>query len=193
MEWWQVVLILLVSVAGGILVGVLLSYLIRLSTRKQVIKKLFSQKLSVSKLSIRKLFSQKLSLSKLSVPKKLSISKREPVSAAGESSKLVAPDLFAEIENNHRISTEPDSNKLVSFQTQAWDAHQFEVGGLPADLREDLDQAYIDMRLANSLVWVSTELGRRSQSLDENYMKLRATIAERLHRIKPLIDQLQKK
>ena len=99
----------------------------------------------------------------------------------------IAPDLVAEAENNHRIATEPWSDKLLPFQTRVWDARQDEVYKLPGNLREDLTQAYVDMRLANSIVWLSTELGRRSHNLDENYMKLCATIAVRLDRVKPLL------
>ena len=76
---------------------------------------------------------------------------------------------------------------MLSFQTHAWDTSQDEVHKLPANVREDLTQAYVDMRLANSIVWLSTELGRRSQNLDENYIKLCTSIAVRLDRITLLL------
>ena len=60
---------------------------------------------------------------------------------------------------------------------------------MPANLREDLTQAYVDMRLANSIVWLSTEIGHRSKNLDENYVKMCTNIAERLDRITALIKR----
>ena len=97
----------------------------------------------------------------------------------------IAPDLLAEAKNNRRIATELWTGKLLPFQTNVWDTSQGEVFRLPRNLREDLTQAYVDMRLANSIVWLSMELGRRSHNLDENYMKLCANIAVRLDRITP--------
>ncbi|MFC1893861.1 hypothetical protein ACFLYR_07565 [Chloroflexota bacterium] len=100
-----------------------------------------------------------------------------------------APDLFEEVLNNHRIATEPWADQLQPFQTQMWEAHQGEVDKLPANLREELAQAYIDIRLANSIAWLSVEFGRRSPNLDESYKKLRTSIAERLGKIRPLINR----
>ena len=50
-------------------------------------------------------------------------------------------------------------------------------------------QVYLDIRLANSIVRLSTEFGRRSSNLNESYMKVCATIAERIDRLKPLIKR----
>ncbi len=104
--------------------------------------------------------------------------------------KSVVPELITEIENNHRTATEPWAGKLLPFQTSVWDTNPGELHILPENLREDLTQAYTDMRLANSIVWLSAELGRRSHNLDENYMKLCTNIAERLNKIKLLIERL---
>lgn len=107
-----------------------------------------------------------------------------------EPQEPIVPELVAEVENNHRIATEPWTGELLPFQTGVWDTSPDKVHILPANLREALTETYTDMRLANSIVWLSTELGRRTHNLDENYMKLRTNIAERLDRIKPLLEQL---
>ncbi len=109
-----------------------------------------------------------------------------------EQLKLPAAALLAEVKNNCRTATEPLTDKLLPFQTDIWDAHQYETNKLPAKLRENLEQVYTDIRLANSIVWVSTEFNRRSRSLDEHYQRLCTSIAERLDRIRPLIEQLGK-
>jgi hypothetical protein len=94
------------------------------------------------------------------------------------------PDLNAEIEYNRRIASSDWSGEPQPFVTRAWDNRGEEVHALPVDLRNELTEAYSDMALANSITWLSTEMGRRSQSLDESYLKLRSSVAERLNRVK---------
>ena len=127
------------------------------------------------------------------------MAKREAEEAEGakeavveEQLKFTAASLFAEVENNHRIATEPLTDKLRPFLSDAWGAHQYEVNKLPTNLRDDLEQVYTDISMANSIVWVSTEFNRRTQSLDMHYRQLCTSIAERLDRIKPLIERLGK-
>jgi hypothetical protein len=108
---------------------------------------------------------------------------------SAEPATSVASGLFAEIEADYKTATQPWAGKLTSFQTQVWDSNSDGAHSLSPSIREGLTQAYADMRLANSIVWLSTELGRRSASLDESYVKLCATIADRLGRAMPLLKQ----
>ena len=48
-----------------------------------------------------------------------------------------------------------------------------------------MTEAYVDMFLANNIVWLVTEIGRDSQELTAGYYKLSNKIAERLQRIMP--------
>jgi hypothetical protein len=93
------------------------------------------------------------------------------------------PDLISEIENNRRIAAQPWSGTLFSFQTKVWDSNQDQLQLLPVNLREELKEAYFDISLANSIVWLATEMGRRSEHLDESYTKLCSGIAQRLSRL----------
>ena len=161
-EWsWQILLFVLASFGVGMLLGTLLNHLIRR----------FAKKLGTFLDHLIKRFAKK----------------HRPTLVVEEQLKYTPPDLVEEIESNRKIATEPWTGKLLSFQTHMWDTSQDEVYRLPRNLREDLTQAYVDMRLANSIVWLSTELGRRSHNLDENYMKLCDNIAVRLDRITPLL------
>jgi hypothetical protein len=108
-----------------------------------------------------------------------------------EPPKITVPDLFAEIENNRHIASQTRSGNLQPFQTKVWDTKREEVHLLPAELREELTQAYFDMSLANSIVWLATEMGRRSSSLDESYLKLCVSIADKLNRLKSPLEQLR--
>ena len=117
----------------------------------------------------------------------------EEVEVVEEQLKFTTDGLLAEVKNNHRIATEPLTDKLLPFQTDVWGTHQYEVNKLPANLRDELEQVYTDIRLANSIVWMSTEFNRRSQSLDEHYQQLCTSIAERLNKVKTAIEQLVNK
>jgi len=160
MEWWQAVMILLATIVLGVFIGILLDYL---SLR-------FILKRDASLLS---------TLTLLFAPKKL---KTDPV--VEEQQNLMAPDLLAEIEHNRNIASQPLREKLLPLETRVWEAQQHEVDKLPANLRYESQQVYIDIGLVNNLVWLSTEFGRRSPDLDKTYMRLCNIVAERLDRVK---------
>jgi phosphate/sulfate permease len=111
------------------------------------------------------------------------LAKREATAVDEERLDHNLPKLLTEIENNRRIATEPWAGNLLPFETQVCGTSQDEVHKLPAKLRADLTKTYDDIRLANAIVWLATEFGRRSQNLDEYYMKLCTNIATRLHSI----------
>jgi len=159
--------------------------LLRLQIITRILRKPFSKKRKLTEQQ----FEEQLTREVKGARKLREAEERERKEAAmvEEPLESIAPDLLAEVKNNRRIATEPWAGKLLSFQTHAWDTNQDEIHKLPANVREDLTQAYLDMRLANSIVWLSTELGRRSHNLDENYMKLCTNIAVRLNRITPLL------
>ncbi len=101
------------------------------------------------------------------------------------------PDLYAEIEYNRRLATKEWTGELQAFETRAWDNRGDEVHSLPPEVRTELMEAYSDMALANSITWLSTEMSRRSPSLDESYRKLRAAVASRLERVREELDSLR--
>ena len=149
MDWWQIVLLILTSIAVGFLAGGLLNLIMRL------------------------------------IKKRFATTKDETTVMVEEQLKPTVLDLLVEVENNRRVATEPWSGELLSFQTEVCLTSQDEVHKLPANLRDDLTQAYNDIRLANGVVWLSTELGRRSQNLDEYYIKLCCNIASGLDKAAP--------
>ena len=97
-----------------------------------------------------------------------------------ESSKS---DIVKELEINLSIATTLWSDKLLPFQTSFWDSKHTEDEPLLTSHIQDLIQLYIDVGLANNIVWMSTEFGHRSKELDESYMKLCASIAGRIKEI----------
>jgi len=89
-------------------------------------------------------------------------------------------DLVLEVEANLAIATATWTGKLSSFQTKVMDANRSRIDPLAVDLKTRLAEAYTDIRLANTLVWLSMDVGHRSKDLDESYLRLCNKIAERL-------------
>jgi hypothetical protein len=160
--WWQVVVVLGGAVALGLAVGFALNRL--------VVKFYFSPK------------NRRVSVP-LSHPAPITPEQPGPVAPVTEAPPPSVPDLFAEIEHNRRLASSEWTGQLESFVTRVWDNRGGEVHALPAELRDELAEAYSDMALANSITWLSTEMSRRSPSLDESYTKLRTSVANRLNRI----------
>ena len=208
MSWLQIVLIVLLAVIAGLLVGGLVSYLIARLLRKPFLRKAqtvavveeplpdtapdpVAEAVNSRRIAIEP-WAGKVVSSVGRVLKKPFLKQDEMVTmvaVAEEPMLSLAPDLVIEVENNHRIAAEPWADKLLPFQTSVWDANQEDIHTLPADLQEELTQAYVDMRLANSIVWLSAELGRRSPKLDESYTKLCANITTRLDKVVPLLKR----
>lgn len=171
MLWWQILLIIIGAVLTGALAGILVSYAIRLLRRKFLFQKGKEAKEPAPSLSGNE-------------------SRPETAEAAartGQAAGLPA-EFLNELNRNFRIATAPPMEKMEPFETKIWDANLDGLQTLPSGIREDLTQAYVDMRLANSIVWLSTDLGRRSSDLDESYKKLCQNISARLARATSQLD-----
>jgi hypothetical protein len=100
--------------------------------------------------------------------------------------KLMA-DMMTEIETNYRIADAPVTTTLVAFQSKVWDANRNDIDFLPDNAKEELAKAYMAMSLANGVVWLANEQGRRSANLDDNYLKLCKNIIEQLDNVKQIL------
>jgi hypothetical protein len=97
------------------------------------------------------------------------------------------PDSLAELETNLSIATRPFTGKLENFHTNTWNTRRSEFSSLERELLEELTEAYVDMLLANNIVWLVTELGRDSKDLTTSYVSLSNKIGERLQRVMPAL------
>lgn len=166
MEWWQILLIGVASIIVGIFLGFFPSFF-----PKQFIK-MPEMNTFANYFKFRR-----------------SDKQRASAAVMEDQSKYPMPSLLEEVENNLKTATEPWAGKLLPFQSSKWNALQSEVNKLPADLQEELSQTYIDIRLANSVVRLSTEFDHTTYDLNQSYIKLRTSIAERLTKIKTLMEQ----
>ncbi len=169
MEFWQIGLILLFSIAEGVLVGTLLSHLVlRFARRRQTT---FSSDLVAR--PVKKPFAEE----------------RQTTAAVEAQPKSTSSHLATEVEKNRKIASEPCTGRFLPFETDVWNANQHEVHKFPADFREDMIQVYADVYLANDIVWLSTKLTHTSKHLDEKYTILCTKIAARLDRLMPLLKR----
>ena len=96
-------------------------------------------------------------------------------------------EALMELEINLAIASKPITDKLVNFRVNVWNTRRAEFNVINRELVGELTEAYVDMLLANNLVWLGTELGRDSPDLTSGYLKLSNKIAERLTRIMPSV------
>jgi hypothetical protein len=94
-----------------------------------------------------------------------------------------------ELETNLLIATRPSADKLASFQTDVWNTRRSEFNAVNSQILGELTEAYVDMLLANNIVWLVNELGRDSQDLRASYSELKNKVADRLKRVLPQIQE----
>jgi len=109
---------------------------------------------------------------------------RNAVGTHADENRLV---YLKEVEANLQIAINPNMEKLIAFQTAVWDNNHSAFSDLPANVKAELREAYTDIVMANTIVWLSTGVGRRSKSLDTSYLNLCTKIEQRLRIIIPLL------
>lgn len=107
----------------------------------------------------------------------------DSVMTPDSSSPSTELNLDKELDANLIIASTPWTDKLLPFQTTVWDSKHDEDKLLITTRMQELIQLYVDIGLANNIIWMATELGHRSKELDESYTKLCKNIAERINYI----------
>jgi hypothetical protein len=179
-EWWQIVLIIGGAVAVGLGAGYVLNY-VAVKTAS-VLRGATKKPVRQPRQPVSQAYPLPAAAPPQPPPSVLSALPAAPVPSV--------PDLYAELEHNRRLAGDQWSGQLEPFQTRVWDNRGDEVHSLPIEIRNALAEAYSDMALANSITWLSTEMSRRSPSLDESYTKLRASIATRLGQVRLQLAEL---
>jgi hypothetical protein len=126
--------------------------------------------------------------SESSIPRVPETTSQKSIPAVEKPKESPKSDFIKELETNLAIATATWADKLLPFQTSCWDANHGESEPLLTAHHQDLIQLYVDIGLANNIVWLSTEIGHRSKELDESYIRLCAGIAERLKRVVPSLN-----
>ena len=97
--------------------------------------------------------------------------------------------LLTELETNLQIASTPWADKLIPFQTECWDANHGEFEPLLNNHHQELIQLYVDIGLANNIVWLATEIHHRSKELDDSYIRLCVGIADSIKIMVPSLDK----
>ena len=179
MELWQVVLAFVAIIPVGLIAGTFVSYLVLrffLKDRLPFLSVLYL------------LFNKKRQAASANDLTPQFDKKPSPRLLVKEQAEFVVPDLLAEFKHNRKIAVDFSGGNLLPLQTGVWDTKQYTVQKLSVNLRSELVRVYTDIRLLNSLVWLSTEFSRRSASLYGKYRELLTNIGERLDRINQIIE-----
>jgi len=207
MAGWLGPLIVAGAIAVGAAVGLLLAYLlIRIQRRRW----LFSRKHEFPTPNTKEIeglgATQPDSLNEFAEKYKVKIAELKTASLmhdtlqkpAQKSPAILLPveqvrakksEALIELETNLEIATALWTGKLVSFQTKVWDTQNSEFDLLRESLKDELTEAYADMRMANNIVWLSTEIGRASKDLEASYIKLCVMITQRLKSVIPSLKE----
>lgn len=207
MEWWLIPSIIGVIIAG-IAFGVLVSF-IYLRIRKQRFSLLQLQKTFKpggngfkpaleSNTSYRMVLETAPAIDETRVGSQTApvrVQQAQPVQTETRTASISVnrkPDsVLSEIEANLAIASRPTSSPLVNYQTDIWNTRRNEFSVLGQEILRDLTEAYVDMLLANNIVWLVTELKRDSKELSSSYFRLSAKVAERLQRAMLAIEKTQ--
>ena len=194
-DLWQGALIILACIIGGFLIGILAANIVIGIKRARH----FAER-EEAKWQSRP--PDRVSYSPFKLPQEHVVTENKPaLTITKDAPKAIAvtkplesnllesktPNLLAEIKDNLAMAAKPATSDLIPFQTKIWDSQNSEIDSLPKAVQEELKQAYVDMRLANNIVWLATEVGRRSPALNDGYVRLCIQIAARLDKIMPTL------
>jgi hypothetical protein len=98
--------------------------------------------------------------------------------------------LIEELKKNLEIASRPAGEKLLlKFQTEVWSASQAGLDSARPPFLNELSDTYVDMLLANNLVWLVVDLGRDSPYFRTSYIETKNRIVIRIKRILPKIKK----
>ena len=205
MVWWQGVLISLGSIVAGLIIGLLPAYVIlRIQKRPwpfsrgyrgmtvaqeqiELVAKVRDAEVESGRDKHEVTVSEERTTSTTRRHHEdiESIRKHQEAVEGEEQVNSRMSSILGEVEMNLAVAATPWMGKLSPFRTDVWDAGCGDEDYLPSNCQHELVEAYADMHLANKIVWLSTDVGRRSKDLDESYIKMCAQITERLNRVNP--------
>jgi hypothetical protein len=194
MHPWQVVLASVGTILAGVFIGVFVGYLLFRFLYNYPITLASTFRILIGKRPKSASSSDLASLSdnkhEILLPIEVQLT---PPQVVRESAKVLPPAedrggesmlrLLAEFERNCTTAREFSGDNLVPLQTEVWDSSQNMLRKLHADLRDDLEHIYADIRLLNHLAWFSSEFHSQSHDLHEQYARLLMSIANRLDKI----------
>jgi hypothetical protein len=194
MVWWQLVLFIIGLCLLSILLGLLVGYIILRIQKKpwpyswpfpNNQREIVTEAVAIPAPKVNIPTQEKKVKSTIEIQEAFEefVKKRQSVTLTPEPVKPQKSDFILEIEANLAISNALWTGKLTSFQTKVFDSNRSRIDDLDQELTDEITEAYTDMRLANTLVWLSMDVGHRSKELDDSYLKLCNKIAERLQKI----------
>jgi hypothetical protein len=96
---------------------------------------------------------------------------------------LPRTEFVLEIESNLSTARAPQKDNLIAFQTRILEAESSRADSSRPELQKALKAAYTDMRLANTLISLSSATGHKRPEIYDSYLGLCSRIEERLERL----------
>lgn len=199
MDWWQTLIILLfiglVSIGVGMLAGIPLSNVFlrrreQISTGKYRTSPKFEPQYNSTDQfdkSINKHGVLELKTEEQDSEETVERENDEVEVVVGQVEPVVIERLLLELEKNHELAIKSKPDQLVPFQTDTWDASPDVANMLTGNLKRELTQAYLDMSVANDLVWFLEELDIKRPLFDAHYTKMCDRISTSLSKVIPVL------
>ncbi len=193
LEWWQLALVLAISLLISFLFAVSIIHLVMRFVDKRrvsffdILFLLFKRKpKSIDSSDYARQFGN---IPNERIDKLLSTFPHTIPQEVEGTVKFPISELLVEIEHNLKTINEFSGDNLLPLKSDVWDANRHATYTLPINLRGQLARIYLEIHLLNQTVQFSTVLDHKSTFLDERYKKRIATIAEDLGKIKKYIEQ----
>jgi hypothetical protein len=97
--------------------------------------------------------------------------------------------LVAELKYNLEIASRPAGEKLLKFQTEVWNVSQAGLDSTKPPFLNELSETYVDILLANNLVWLVADLGRDSPYFRTGYAEIKNRIVSRIKQVLPKVKK----
>jgi hypothetical protein len=97
--------------------------------------------------------------------------------------------ILAEVEVNEKIAKEPWTGKQLPFLIEMWNLYKPQVASLPGEARQELEELYIDIIRANTVVAQDLhKVGYGAGFLDNQYRDICSTIGDRSPQVADLLQ-----
>lgn len=197
MSWW-IIPVIFADIIAGIGIGLLISYFV---LKKQGKRFPFFQKrekepdLTEPALIPEKEPEEENFVENQDSPTASGEIPGKEISEIGEPQTVELPAVWddnaivMELKTNLEIASRPAGEKLVKFQTEVWNASQVGLDSTKPPFLNELSETYVDILLANNLVWLVVDLGRDSPYFRTSYAEIRNRIILRIKRVIPKVKK----
>ena len=94
--------------------------------------------------------------------------------------QLIRSNIVRELEHNLIIANTSLADKLIPFDTDAWDNNHLENALALITIQKEFGKIYYDINLANTVVVLANRFERRDEAVNQSYLRLCSKISEQI-------------